>query len=273
MVSERPLPETGVPIYQLELRRVAPGGAANVAANITSLGGVATLFGVVGCDDDARALKEFPRLVAAPDRQTTVKARFYEHGSPLFRLDCECNTPIRPELVGTFLERALDSLRAADALVISDYAKGVCTPELCRRLICAAHRWKLPIIIDPNGNDPTKYAGATVITPNAAELAQLGGLEALYEVADAVLVTDGGEGMTVCRAYGSPSWIPAESEKPVDVTGCSDTVVAALAIELARVQVLEAAALAASVAAGIAVEHDGTYAAGEREWRERLRHS
>jgi D-beta-D-heptose 7-phosphate kinase/D-beta-D-heptose 1-phosphate adenosyltransferase len=270
VVSERPSPETGVPIYQLELRRVAPGGAANVAANITSLGRIATLFGVVGCDDGARALKEFPRLVVNPDRPTTVKARCFRDGSPLFRLDSERNTPIGSELVGTILERALDSLRAADALVISDYAKGVCTPDLCRRLIQGAHRSKLPVIIDPKGSDPAKYAGATVLTPNAAELTQLGGLDVLYELAYAVLVTDGGEGMTVCRAYGSPSWIPAESSHPVDVTGCGDTVVAALAIELARGHVLEAAALAASVAAGIAVEQAGTVAVPEKEWRERL---
>jgi D-beta-D-heptose 7-phosphate kinase/D-beta-D-heptose 1-phosphate adenosyltransferase len=153
--------------------------------------------------------------------------------------------------------------------VISEHAKGVCTPELCRRLICAAHRWKLPVIIDPKGNDPTKYAGASVITPNAAELTQLGGLDVLSELADAVLATDGGEGMTVCRAYGSPFWIPAESSHPLDVTGCGDTVVAALAIELARGQVLEAAALAASVAAGIAVEREGTYVVDGNDWRER----
>jgi D-beta-D-heptose 7-phosphate kinase/D-beta-D-heptose 1-phosphate adenosyltransferase len=95
----------------------------------------------------------------------------------------------------------------------------------------------------------------------------------LYELADAVLVTDCGEGMTVCRAYGSPSWIPAESSRPVDVTGCGDTVVAALAIELARGQVLEAAALAASVAAGIAVERDGTVAVPENEWRDCMKAS
>jgi bifunctional ADP-heptose synthase (sugar kinase/adenylyltransferase) len=112
-----------------------------------------------------------------------------------------------------------------------------------------------------------------VITPTAAELTQLGGLDVLYELADAVLVTDGGEGMTVCRAYGSPSWIPADSSHPVEVTGCGDTVVAALAIELARSQLLEPAALAASIAAGIAVEHEGTNAVGEREWRERLSES
>jgi D-beta-D-heptose 7-phosphate kinase/D-beta-D-heptose 1-phosphate adenosyltransferase len=273
VVSERLSSETGVPIYRLELQRATPGGAANVAANITSLGCIATLFGVVGCDDGARALKVFPRLVADPDRPTTVKARFYQHGSPLFRLDTECTTPIGSELVGTILERALDSLRAADALVISDYAKGVCTPELCRRLICAAHRHKLPVIIDPKGSDPRKYAGATVLTPNATELTQLGGLDVLYELADSVLVTAGGEGMTVCLAYGSPSWIPAESSNAVDVTGCGDTVVAALAIELARGQVLEAAALAASVAAGIAVEQAGTAAVAEKDWRAHMKAS
>jgi D-beta-D-heptose 7-phosphate kinase/D-beta-D-heptose 1-phosphate adenosyltransferase len=75
VISERPSPETGVPIYRLELQRATPDGAANVAANITSLGGIAMLFGIVDCDDAARALKDFPRLVADPDRQTTVKAR------------------------------------------------------------------------------------------------------------------------------------------------------------------------------------------------------
>jgi bifunctional ADP-heptose synthase (sugar kinase/adenylyltransferase) len=130
-----------------------------------------------------------------------------------------------------------------------------------------------PIIIDPKGDDLTNYAAATVITPNAAELTRLGGLDVLYDLADAVLVTDGGEGMTVCRAYGSPSWIPAESSHPVDVTGCGDTFVAAPAIELARGQVLEAAALAASVAVGLAVEQIGTVAVAEKELCERMKAS
>jgi bifunctional ADP-heptose synthase (sugar kinase/adenylyltransferase) len=140
-------------------------------------------------------------------------------------------------------------------------------------LIQSAHRWKLPVIIDPKANDPTTHAGATVITPNTAELTQLGSLDVLYELADAVLVTDGGERRTVCRADGTPSRIPAESSNAVDVTGCGDNAVAALAISLVRRPVLEAAALAASVAASIAVEQAGTAAVPDKEWRERMRAS
>lgn len=276
---ERQSPEyPGIPVVRLERETLRPGGAANVAGNVVSLGAEAVLVGVVGEDPDgvtlhglmaAMGLSEW--LISIQNRPTTVKTRVVADGKPIARLDSESCEPINGFTVTRLGGRALRTLADAAALVISDYGKSVSVPDLCGMLIRATIPLKIPVICDPAGTDPTKYRGCTLLTPNAAECEALGGVDRLLTVADAVLVTRGAEGMSLHRGYGTPLWFPAESTAPLDVCGAGDTVVAALAVELARGVPLEKACLAASVAAGIAVETEGTAAVAEADWRARLK--
>lgn len=287
-------PEAPTVVLAATREEMAPGGAANVALNLASLGARATLVGVIGNDEPARTLVSVleknrtidARLVRDAARPTTTKARFVsEHYSThLLRADWEDATALDDAAEREVLARALDALPTCGALVLSDYGKGVLTRRVIEDLIAAAHKAKKPVVVDPKGNDYRIYRQATLVTPNRGELARAlnrevrsadevadGAAELCERVGvDAILVTRSEEGMTLAGRNREPVHIPAYPVKVRDVSGAGDTVVATVAAMLAMGADLEAAARAANAAGAVAVGKRGTATASFSELRSML---
>jgi D-beta-D-heptose 7-phosphate kinase/D-beta-D-heptose 1-phosphate adenosyltransferase len=283
-------PEAPIPVLRAERRRSVPGGAANVAHNIASLGARAVLVGLIGRDEAGLELDRLlqatpgivPQLVRAGERPTTVKTRFVSGGHQLLRLDEEQTGPIGAALEAELLERYADALRRADVVVLSDYAKGVLTDAVLARCIALAIAAERPVIADPKRNDFAAYRHATVLTPNEAEVATgidsaddagaaLAGARAREQAeATAVLVTRSARGLTLVRRDSPPLHVPTRAQEVADVSGAGDTLIAAFAIALACGVELPDAARIANAAAGVAVGKPGTAAVTQRELAEAL---
>jgi D-beta-D-heptose 7-phosphate kinase / D-beta-D-heptose 1-phosphate adenosyltransferase len=284
-------PEAPTVVLRARREDIAPGGAANVALNIGAIGSQCILVGVISGDETGRvlatALTSFGgvenHLVLDPSRPTTMKARFVsEHYSThLLRADWEDGSPIDREREDEVIKRAEAALPKCGALILSDYGKGVLTPRVIEKLIAAAKKAKKPVVVDPKGSDYSIYKGATVITPNRAELSRAVNrdvrsteevVQAAQEVCknagvDAILVTRSEEGMSLIRAKDEPIHIPAFAVKVRDVSGAGDTVVAAFACMLALGADFEAATRAANAAAAVVVGKRGTATASHSELR------
>jgi len=270
-------PEAPVPVLEVRSHDYTLGGAANAAANIQALGGTTALVGVIGHDPSATILGQRlaqhgidGRLVTDAERPTSTKTRLVAQGQQIVRVDREKRGAIA-ESVAESLRLAIDgALRGAQAVVLSDYAKGVVTPELAQYAIRAARSAGVPVIVDPKQRSFAAYAGATLITPNLHELEAAAPREATFELeraatallslvdGAALLVTRSAEGMTLFRGGKPPFHVPAMAKEVFDVTGAGDTVVATVALALAAGVAIEAAVELASVAAAIAVSKRGT---------------
>lgn len=272
-------PEAPVPVLDLRATEHRLGGAANTAHNLARLGAVATVVGVTGDDDGARILGDAlaharitAQTVVDAARPTTRKTRVVSGGHQIVRIDAERRDPVVGEVFDA-LAAALDAaIEQADALVLSDYAKGVITRPLAARAIAACRRRGVPIVVDPKQRDFATYAGATVITPNLHELEHACGhavpdLAAIDRAAltmapaldgAALLVTRGADGMTLYERGVRGHHVPAAAREVFDVTGAGDTVVATLTLALAaRLPMTDAMELA-SLAAAIVVGRRGT---------------
>jgi len=265
---ERISPEAPVPVVRVNREEERLGGAANVALNVKTLGVQTTLLTVVGEDEPARKLQQLLEqkgvktlLGHDPQLYTIVKLRVIGRSQQLIRVDFE-NTPdheVLAHMLGDF-ERALAQ---HDAVLFSDYGKGGL--EHIPRMIELARKAGKPVLVDPKGSDYARYAGATVITPNRAELAQVIGSwdnEAqLHERAqalrvklglDSLVLTRSEEGMSLFDATGETR-VHAQAREVFDVTGAGDTVIATLAAMLACGLRLSDALPIANRAGGIAV--------------------
>jgi len=270
---DRISPEAPVPVVRVNREEERLGGAANVALNAKTLGAQATLLTVVGQDEPARKLQHLLEqqgvktlLGHDPQLYTIVKLRVIGRSQQLIRVDFE-NTPdheVLANMLGDF-ERALPE---HDAVLFSDYGKGGL--EHIPRMIELARKAGKPVLVDPKGSDYSRYAGATVITPNRAELAQVignwGSEAQLHERAEALrkelgltglLLTRSEEGMSLFDAEGEAR-VPAQAREVFDVTGAGDTVIAALAAMLACGLTLRDALPIANRAGGIVVGKFGT---------------
>ncbi len=285
-------PEAPVPVVHKQRSSVVPGGAANVAANVASLGGQPLLVGVVGADEAGRELRtELARrgigdehVITDARRPTTVKTRVVAHSQHVVRVDEEDRSPVPSEVATQLADRVASLLSATAAVVISDYAKGVLGPDLLRRVIREARERDRWVVVDPKGNDYARYRGASLICPNRGEAFAAAGVDAdapdavrlagarLLDagVADAVLVTLGEAGMMLFEPGRPASAIAALARAVYDVTGAGDTVIAALTLALAAGAPLGTAIRLANVAAGLAVEQVGTAAVTSAQLREVL---
>ncbi|MDP2490057.1 bifunctional D-glycero-beta-D-manno-heptose-7-phosphate kinase/D-glycero-beta-D-manno-heptose 1-phosphate adenylyltransferase HldE [Vibrio splendidus] len=267
-------PEAPVPVVKVENNEERPGGAANVAMNIASLGGHAHVVGLTGKDEPAEvlkstlgALKVKCDFVELDDYPTITKLRVMSRGQQLIRLDFEDkfeNTD--PELVLSRMEQALPNVRS---VILSDYAKGAL--EHVQSFIQKARAAKVPVFIDPKGADLERYRGATLLTPNMAEFELVAGkvkseedlIEkgiALIEKYDfeALLVTRSEHGMTLLRKDQAPFHLPTQAKEVYDVTGAGDTVISVLAASVAAGKPLDEACALANAAAGVVVGKLGT---------------
>lgn len=242
---DRISPEAPVPVVRVTREEDRLGGAANVALNAKRLGAQAALMTVVGNDEASRVLQSLLEqqgvraLLGRDDKLCTiVKLRVIGRSQQLLRADFEREPD--HELLGAMLSAFERALGDCDAVLFSDYGKGGLAH--IARMIELARTARKPVLIDPKGSDYSRYAGATVITPNRAELAQVVGtwsdeadlhrrahaLRAELRL-DALLVTRSEEGMTLFRADGTVLNVPAQAKEVFDVTGAGDTVIATLA--------------------------------------------
>lgn len=277
-------PEAPVPVVRWEDEELRAGGSANVVANVVALGARAGLVSVVGDDEDGARLAELVRergaddagLVRVPGRATTVKTRILARHQQALRLDREDDAPVSDDVAGELVRRSLARLETAEALVISDYAKGTLDGRVLGPLLRAARERGVPSVVDPRLRNLDSYAPATVLTPNEAEAERASAVETRagdgasraarallgrLEV-DAVLVTRGGRGMLLAERRGDELRIPALEREVFDVTGAGDTVVATLAVALAAGLALPVAARWANAAGALAVGRLGTAAVG-----------
>ena len=272
---DRISPEAPVPVVRVTRDEERLGGAANVAFNVKALGTGVTLLTALGTDDAASRIERLLELRGVPSRlardarlQTIVKLRVIGRSQQLLRLDFE-STP-EHEALAQLLADFDRELVQHDAVLFSDYGKGGLA-HIPQMIAAAAAAGKI-VLVDPKGSDYERYAGADVITPNRAELAQVIGPwpdePTLRERAQALrrrlrigslLLTRSGEGMTLFDAEGELHE-PADAREVFDVTGAGDTVIATVAALLAAGMSARAAMVHANRAAGIVVGHFGTAA-------------
>lgn len=266
-------PEAPVPVVHIQREENRLGGAANVALNIKTLGARVTLLSMVGQDDAARSLRQLLHaqgieceLGEDPCMETIVKLRVIGRSQQMLRIDFEKEPD--HEILSKMLGRFGELLAEHDVVLFSDYGKGGLAhiPKMIRLAQAAAK----PVLIDPKGTDWSRYSGATVITPNRAELAQVLGswqdeaslgskVEALLAQLQlkALLLTRSEDGMSLFEAGGVSS-VPAQAREVADVTGAGDTVIATLALMVACGLSLQQAMAWANKAGGLVVAKFGT---------------
>ncbi|MCU0641275.1 MAG: D-glycero-beta-D-manno-heptose-7-phosphate kinase [Candidatus Margulisbacteria bacterium] len=272
-------PEAPVPIADVVRISHVPGGCGNVAANIAALRGIPLLVGIIGRDSSAdkltRALKQAgvspSYLLTDPDRPTILKSRLIAASQQMVRVDREDRTLVSPQLAQKVMARLRTLVPQADAVIISDYEKGLVTPALCQFLIKLAKRYRKPVAIDPKGLDYAKYRGAFVLTPNLKETALAArlvinnepsllraGQKLLREVKSRyLLVTRGKEGLTLFDGR-KVTQVPAIAREVFDVTGAGDAVIATLSLALAAGAPINKSCSLANQAGSIVVGKVGT---------------
>ncbi|HEV8587851.1 MAG TPA: D-glycero-beta-D-manno-heptose-7-phosphate kinase [Pyrinomonadaceae bacterium] len=274
-------PEAPVPVVDVKRESTHLGGAANVLANLLTLGANGCVVGIVGNDyagdrirlsvkeKSAGQRDEF--LIAADGRPTTIKTRIIAQHQMVVRADRENRTPVNSEIEQRIIAVARAALANAHALVVSDYDKGVVTRGVLEAVLPEAYG-HMPVLIDPKLRNFDWYRPATLVTPNHHEALRLTGLEddsdtALQTAAgrireilscDAVLITRGDRGMVLFESNNEPVKVQTAAREVYDVTGAGDTVVATLAAALAAGASMTEAALLANHAAGIVVGKLGT---------------
>ena len=305
--ASRLSPEAPVPVVDLVEQSECLGGAGNVAANISTLGGEVEAFGVIGNDEAGRALQKClsaaniaaKGIIADSKRVTTVKTRIIARHQQVVRVDHERRESLRAETQGKLLRSLFSALKKLDALLLSDYDKGLITDDFADRVLSAAHQLNVPVFVKPKTSRLYAYRGARAIVCNAKEA----GFYVTRSVADeksveeagrallahfgcgAVVITRGEKGMSVFEEssprhlhipatgfevtyarVGQPGIERGATGRQVfDVTGAGDTVLSVLALAVAAGAPLVDAAMLANTAAGVVVGKLGTASASPKE--------
>ncbi|HEY6457966.1 MAG TPA: D-glycero-beta-D-manno-heptose 1-phosphate adenylyltransferase [Steroidobacteraceae bacterium] len=287
---ERVSPEAPVPVVRVRDTEYRLGGAANVARQVAALGAAVSLAGIIGVDaagDDLLRLCTAcgigtHGIVRTHSRRTTRKLRVLGHSQQLLRMDWEDSRPCEADLCARLLEAL--SGETPDAVILSDYAKGVLTPPAIAAI--AALAGDAPVVVDPKSPDFTRYRGATTVTPNLRELELAAGTALDPTDAESVaaaarpliaaagltsmVVTLSEHGMLVVPASGAPIPVPASRREVFDVTGAGDTAIAVLTLSLAAQASLPDAARLANAAAGVSVGQVGAVAVNADSIRSEL---
>jgi D-beta-D-heptose 7-phosphate kinase/D-beta-D-heptose 1-phosphate adenosyltransferase len=277
---ERISPEAPVPVVEIERETCSLGGAGNVAANLRALGGEAVLFAVAGADDDGRALRvelehrnvDVAALIDDAGRPTTVKTRIIAHSQQVVRADRESRADVAGDGLAKLVAALERELPRCEALIVSDYGKGVIHPGTLSVALGTARRLGIPVCVDPKESHIDAYRGVSILTPNqheaawvqgrrivdAASLAEVGwGLQQRLD-ADAVLVTQGAAGMSLFERGNRYTYLPTAAREVYDVTGAGDTVVSVVAIALAAGADYPSACHLSNHAAGMVIRELGT---------------
>lgn len=287
--TDRISPEAPVPIVHIQQTEHRAGGAGNVALNMKALGAQVHLIGIVGQDEEGQQLKTLLEnksiqtdLVMTPTTKTITKLRVLSRHQQLMRLDFE-EPPqlVNPQIIQ---EKMLAHFSTIDVVVFSDYNKG-CLQSAAELIQCAKQAGKL-VLVDPKGNDFSRYRHADVITPNFKEFSNIVGscqteadleikakwLQNEFQISH-VLLTRGEAGMSLFQANHSALHLPALAHDVYDVTGAGDTVIATLALALAAGCELQAAVYLANLAASISVTQLGATAVDAFELQDALTHT
>jgi D-beta-D-heptose 7-phosphate kinase/D-beta-D-heptose 1-phosphate adenosyltransferase len=285
-------PEAPVPVVEVTSEDLMLGGSANVANNISSLGGLAMVAGVVGNDYDGGKLKKALRkkglptagVITDPRRPTTIKTRIIAHNQQVVRFDREKLDKIGPATFTRVLNYIRKAIRAADVVVISDYAKGLITKGLVQETRALCKKFSKPVAVDPGVEHFGYYTGVGIVTPNNLEASLASGIEITDEKSlhtagevllnklgcEALLITRGEHGMSLFEP-DSDVHVPTVAREVYDVSGAGDTVVGVLALALAAGANFREAAVLANFAAGVVVGKIGTATVTKTELKEAVR--
>lgn len=278
-------PEAPVPVVEKEKEWSVLGGAANTAANISSLGANCTLAGMIGCDTFGTQVRKLlierkikDKLFQSVLCPTTVKTRVIGNFQQLLRIDNEQEFQWCSKNSSIFLLELFDTFSDYQAIVLSDYGKGFLSEEVCKAVIEKASSLKIPVLVDPKDGDWSKYEGSFCIKPNHYELSKQCDKEPhfLFENDDEakracqwvfvrnnvrhVFLTRGSKGSFLLQEDGSICNFPAEVVEVSDVSGAGDTAMATFAVFVAKNYPLPVAAYYATKSASFVVTKRGTYA-------------
>ncbi len=273
---DRISPEAPVPVVNVKEERFVLGGAANVVNNLSTLGAKTFSFGVIGDDTNGdRLTNEFEDnsinikgIVRSKDRPTIVKRRIIAHNQQLLRLDWEEKRDITEELEDQLLEKLRTHIDEIDAIILSDYDKGVLTPRVAKEIIKIANEKNKIVTVDPKPKNARNYIGATSMTPNRKEAMECLGLDRVDDVEALgkklkseldltnLLLTRSEEGMSLFE--DGISNIPTFAKEVYDVTGAGDTVISVFTLAAAAGASWHEAAKIANTAAGVVVGRMGT---------------
>ncbi len=274
-------PEAPVPVVDVERTENRPGGAANVALNIRSLGAAVTLCGIIGTDDHGELLRkalaveglDASLVIATEDRPTTTKTRIIGNNQQILRVDHESRDAIGTKLEHKLLASLKLRIQEFDAIVLEDYDKGLLSPDLIEAVVQLANTAQVLVVVDPKYRNFLAYKGVTLFKPNLKELnealnqritkSDLRAIQtAVMELREKMphtftLVTLSENGVLAIDEQGVSSHIPAHLRKVADVSGAGDTVIAVMALALAAGLSLEKASEIANLAGGLVCEEVG----------------
>jgi D-beta-D-heptose 7-phosphate kinase/D-beta-D-heptose 1-phosphate adenosyltransferase len=284
---DRISPEAPVPVVNVSSESLRLGGAGNVLNNVHDLGGKAFICGVIGNDEMGRRLIHQIRhmgidtegVIVERDRTTTVKTRVIAHNQQMVRFDRENRVNSSESSQGNIISYFKKHLKELDAVIISDYQKGVVCHKILKEVLPLIHKHRKIICVDPKPKNFSLYRGVTAVTPNQKEAGIVTGIdiqteEDLIEAGKAilhkltcrvVLITRGEEGMTLLEQRGKITHIPTVAKEIYDVTGAGDTVIGAFSLALAVGASFQEAALISNYAAGIVISKLGTATASREE--------
>ncbi len=268
-------PEAPVPVVEVESESTRLGGAANVANNIASLGGVPVMVGLVGNDHQGTRLLAMAQelgfdsrgIVVDGSRPTTIKTRVIAQGQHVVRIDNESKSDCPEHLVSRLVDAVRYNIHDIDAIIIEDYNKGVVTTDLIRELIAVARKYNRIVTVDPKFNNFFEYKHVTVFKPNRREAeAVLGGkLNSTEEIttagknllgaleAENVLLTRGEKGMSLFESSGDVLHLPSVAKNVRDVSGAGDTVISTLTVALAAGAAIRESCFLATHAGGVVI--------------------
>jgi D-beta-D-heptose 7-phosphate kinase/D-beta-D-heptose 1-phosphate adenosyltransferase len=293
-------PEAPVPVVDFRSESFMPGGAANVARNLSALGAAAELFAFVGRDDSAGRLRELLReqhvgcggLITHASRPTSIKTRIVAHQQQVVRVDRETRGHLDSKATGRLLDAIKPRLNGAAAVIVGDYGKGVVTQALLDALKVLCRQRGVWLSFDPKPVHHLNLSGLSLITPNRKEAFELSGLpddtrdanplrdinlirtagRLLNEIAPALLlITLGEHGMLLCRRGERPDHIPTVAQEVFDVSGAGDTVIASFTLAIAAGASPLEAAIVSNHAAGVVVGKVGTATVTPEELRASFR--
>ncbi len=288
-------PEAPVPVVNVTRENLLIGGAGNVVNNIHSLGGRVSICGVIGPDDAGKRLLHLLRakgivtdgVMVENGRTTTIKTRIIAHSQQVVRFDRETKNGVERDShrkIIEFVTRQIEEGEGLDAIVLSDYCKGVVTKELVRDIVNLAKQNDILVSVDPKVSHFGMYSGVTILTPNTREasigsrveiddeqsLLKAGTLLLKRLKCRAVLITRGEHGMSLFEGGGRITHIQTVAQEVFDVTGAGDTVISALTLAMAAGASTEDAARLSNFAAGIVVGIVGTATVTPKELKKKI---
>ncbi len=283
-------PEAPVSVLHVQKEESLPGGAGNVVLNLVSLGAKVIAVGRVGYDVAGEELRDsleregvdIENLILQKGYKTPVKNRLIADAQQILRVDFETVTPLPEQIEAEVLERLPPLMDKVQIIALSDYGKGFLSRSLLQQIIQMAIVKGIPVIVDPKGDDFSKYYGATVIKPNLTEAyaaAKLPGESSLDQVASVILQNCGVEMLIITRSEAGISLFnkaghrfdfPVRSKEVKDVTGAGDTVLSMISVALANNLDIKYGAQLANIAAGMAIERLGCARINLSEMAERL---